>query len=198
MHGQAAVVPFDVACKQCFILCCAGMHDGAEKRDAFSGFRIEISCSCGSASSTENFSWERSIRCWLSSHQHARLGIWLFFFLIFYPFMAKVTFFTSFWMNYESHYPLVGGKFFCVSFHVMTSVKQGINKRVQADACKQEYIRTRVCNTTHWGLARRNFKLRDFRRHILGKKCTSTLWVSKDYRGAWKTGHKARRSADLR
>ena len=22
----------------------------------------------------------------------------------------------------------------------------------------QEYIRTRVCNTTHWGLARRNFK----------------------------------------
>ena len=24
--------------------------------------------------------------------------------------------------------------------------------------CNQEYIRTRVCNTTHWGLARRNFK----------------------------------------
>ena len=26
------------------------------------------------------------------------------------------------------------------------------------DQCKQEYMRTRVCNTTHWGLARRNFK----------------------------------------
>ena len=26
----------------------------------------------------------------------------------------------------------------------------------------------------------------------LAQKCTSTLWVSKDYRGAWKTGHKAR------
>ena len=33
---------------------------------------------------------------------------------------------------------------------------------------------------------------------MLGKECTSTLWVSKVHRGAWKTGHNARRGAALR
>ena len=41
-------------------------------------------------------------------------------------------------------------------------------------------IRTWVCHITHWDLTRRNFKTHDSRRHILGLKYSSMLWVSKD------------------
>ena len=39
----------------------------------------------------------------------------------------------------------------------------------------QKNIRTRVWDTKHWGLAQRNFKSHDSRRHISGQKCMNTL-----------------------
>ena len=44
----------------------------------------------------------------------------------------------------------------------------------------QEYIRTRVCNTTHWGLARRNFKSHAFPKALFRYKiCEHTLSIEK-------------------
>ena len=37
-------------------------------------------------------------------------------------------------------------------------VDQSLTHTMTHEPIRQEYIRTRVCNTTHWGLARRNFK----------------------------------------
>ena len=99
-------------------------------------------------------------------------------------------------------------KLLLLQFHAQTIVRLTLAWRllVHETAVATIYwvvcwtLRRRVCNTTHGGLARKKSKyVRDFRRHIfnLVKVCTSTLWVSKDHRGAWKTGCNAAKRRSL-
>ena len=61
----------------------------------------------------------------------------------------------------------------------------------------QEYIKRRVCNTTHWGLTQRNSKRGNSRRHILFfKKYEHALSIERPSRrkkNRSKTGHDAKR-----